>query len=68
MMMNKGWREENMQRVLNMDRWYVLDGRHRKNHPMHGLYTGLAEIGETLDRQNELTTRMSKAYDRLCSH
>lgn len=50
--MNKEWREINMQRVLDMDRWYVLDGRHRKDHPMHGLYTGLKEIGDSLDREN----------------
>ena len=46
------WIEEDRQRVITMDRWYVLDGRHRKDHPMHGLYTGLKEIGDSLDREN----------------
>lgn len=31
---------------MRMDQLYVLDGRHRKEHPMHGLYTGLHQ--ETL--------------------
>jgi len=43
------WRKEDEQRVINMERWYVLDGRHRPDHPKHGFYTGLAEIGEELD-------------------
>ena len=31
---------------MRMEELYVLDGRHRKDHPMHGLYTGLHQ--ETL--------------------
>lgn len=26
-----------------LDRWYAEDGRHDPEHPMHCLYTGLAE-------------------------
>ncbi len=26
-----------------MELWYETDGRHDLNHPLHGLYTGLAE-------------------------
>ena len=29
--------------------WYVLDGRHRYDHPQHGIYTGLAEKADDLD-------------------
>ena len=43
------WRKEDEQRVLDMERWYVLDGRHLPDNPMHGLYTGLAAKGATLD-------------------
>ena len=43
------WLEEDRQRVLNMERWYILDGRHRYDHPQHGLYTGLAAKGADLD-------------------
>ena len=43
------WLEEDRQRALDMDRWYVLDGRHLPDNPMHGLYTGLAAKGATLD-------------------
>ena len=41
--------EKDRQRVLNMERWYILDGRHRYDHPQHGLYTGLAAKGADLD-------------------
>ena len=37
----KEWIEEDRQRVMRMDRLYIEDGRHRKDHPKHGLYTGL---------------------------
>ena len=46
------WLEEDRQRMLNMERWYVLDGRHRKtlpdgsDNPLHGVYTGLAAKGK----------------------
>jgi len=49
------WLEEDRQRVLDMERWYVLDGRHRKtladgsDNPMHGIYTGLAAKAKELD-------------------
>ena len=33
-------------RAMRMEQLYVLDGRHRSDHPMHGLYTGLHQ--ETL--------------------
>ena len=35
------WIEEDRQRVMRMDSLYTLDERHRPEHPMHGLYTGL---------------------------
>ena len=35
------WLAEDRQRVLTMDQLYIEDGRHRKDHPKHGLYTGL---------------------------
>ena len=41
--------EEDRQRVMNMERWYIMDGRHRPDHPQHGLYTGLAAKAEDLD-------------------
>lgn len=43
------WRKEDEQRVLDMERWYVLDGRHLPDNPMHGFYTGLAAKGKELD-------------------
>jgi len=33
-----------------MDRLYVLDGRHRSDHEMHGLYTGLLEKAAELEK------------------
>ena len=45
----RDWLEEDRERMLNMERWYVLDGRHLPDNPMHGLYTGLAAKGATLD-------------------
>ena len=35
------WLEEDRQRVMRMDQLYIEDGRHRPEHPKHGLYTGL---------------------------
>lgn len=35
------WRREDEQRVLRMEQLYVLDGRHRPEHPQHGVYSGL---------------------------
>ena len=43
------WLEEDRQRMLNMERWYVLDGRHRPDNPLHGVSTGLAAKGKELD-------------------
>ena len=43
------WLEEDRQRMLNMERWYVLDGRHFPDNPLHGVYTGLAAKGKELD-------------------
>ena len=48
--MGPKWVEENRQRVLRMQRLYVLDGRHRPDHKMHSLYTGLAEKAEELEK------------------
>ena len=53
--MGKEWVEENHQRMLRMERLYVLDGRHLKTladgspNPLHGLYTGLADKAEELE-------------------
>ena len=35
------WVEEDRQRVMRMDQLYIEDGRHLKDHPKHGTYTGL---------------------------
>ena len=42
------WLEEDRQRVLNMERWYILDGRHRPDHSQHGIYPGLSEKANDL--------------------
>ena len=43
------WIEEDKKRMMDMERWYVLDGRHRPDNPLHGVYTGLAAKGKELD-------------------
>ena len=43
------WLEEDKQRMMEMERLYVLDGRHLPDNPMHGLYTGLAAKRKELD-------------------
>ena len=43
------WLEEDRKRMMDMERWYVLDGRHRPDNPLHGVYTGLAAKGKELD-------------------
>ena len=43
------WLEEDRQRMMEMERLYVLDGRQLPDNPMHGLYTGLAAKREELD-------------------
>ena len=32
---------EQLRRVIYLDKLYTEDGRDKKSHPMHGLYTGL---------------------------
>jgi hypothetical protein len=49
--MGKEWAEEQRQRMLRMQRLYVLDGRHRSDHKFHGLYTGLAAKAEELESE-----------------
>ena len=44
------WRKEDEERVLRMERLYVLDGRHRPDHKLHGLYTGLNDKAEELEK------------------
>ena len=45
----KEWIEEDRQRVMDMERLYVLDGRHLPDNPMHGVYTGLEAKRKELD-------------------
>jgi len=45
------WLEEDRERVMDMERLYVLDGRHLPDNPMHGLYTGLEDKRKELDRE-----------------
>ena len=49
--MGPQWVKEQRERQMRMDRLYVLDGRHRKDHEMHGFYTGLAEKAEELEKE-----------------
>ena len=46
------WLEEDRQRMMNMERWYVLDGRHLHSHPLHGLYTGLSAKADELEKED----------------
>ena len=48
--MGKAWAEEQHQRMLRLQRLYVLDGRHHSGHKFHGLYTGLAAKAEELEK------------------
>ena len=43
------WRKEDEERVLRMKRLYILDGRHRPNHKLHGIYTGLNDKADELE-------------------
>lgn len=52
-MYKKEWLAEDRKRVLDLERWYVLDGRHLKEHKLHGVYTGLSVIGPYLDKDME---------------
>jgi len=45
------WRKEDEERVLRMERLYILDGRHRPTHKLHGLYTGLNAKAEDLEKE-----------------
>ena len=49
--MGKEWVEENRQRTLRLQRLYILDGRHHKDHEFHSLYPGLAEKAEELEKE-----------------
>ena len=49
--MGPQWVKEQRERQMRMDRLYVLDGRHLKNHKLHGVYTGLAEKAEELEKE-----------------
>ena len=48
--MGKDFAEEQRQRLLRLEQLYVLDGRHHKDHALHGLYTGLADKAEELEK------------------
>lgn len=40
-----GWNlKEQAARSGRLEKWYDLDGRHDPTHPLHGTFTGLAEI------------------------
>ena len=49
--MGMQWVKEQRERQMRMDRLYILDGRHLDSHEMHGLYTGLAEKAEELEKE-----------------
>jgi hypothetical protein len=49
--MGPQWVKEQTERMLRMERLYVLDGRHLKTHKMHGFYSGLTEIAEELEKE-----------------
>ena len=63
--MEKTSLEEDRKRVIDMDRWYLLDGRDKKSHKYHGLFTGLGAIGKKLDSKAALEKRMSNAWDKI---
>ena len=49
--MGKEFAEEQRQRMLRLQRLYVLDGRHLSDHEFHGLYTGLAAKAKELEAE-----------------
>ena len=49
--MGMQWVKEQRERQMRMDRLYILDGRHLDSHEMQGLYTGLAEKAEELEKE-----------------
>ena len=48
--MGTQWVKEQSERMLRMERLYVLDGRHFSDDPLLGLYTGLYEKAEDLEK------------------
>tara|TARA_Y100000593_G_scaffold14105_1_gene26543 strand:+ start:491 stop:670 length:180 start_codon:yes stop_codon:yes gene_type:complete len=54
--MGKEWAREQHERMLRMDRLYVLDGRHRPDHEFHGVYTGLAAKADELEKFESCAT------------
>jgi len=44
---------EDVEAMANRQEWmnklYVYDGRNKRNHPMHGLFTGLAQKYQQFD-------------------
>ena len=44
---SKDWIKDNQNRVKLLHIWYKEDGRDNPEHPMHGLFTGLAELART---------------------
>ena len=44
---------EDVKAMANRQEWmnklYVYDGRNKRNHPMHGLFTGLAQKYQQFD-------------------
>tara|TARA_Y100001963_G_scaffold16113_1_gene19990 strand:+ start:214 stop:420 length:207 start_codon:yes stop_codon:yes gene_type:complete len=48
--MGKEWAREQSKRARRMAQLYILDGRHRPEHEFHGVYTGLAEKAEELEK------------------
>ncbi len=49
--MGPEWVKTQTERMLRTERLYVLDGRHLATHPQHGLYTGLYEKAEELEKE-----------------
>lgn len=43
---------EEQKRQDRLDAWYEKDGRKAKDHPMHALYTGLAEKYMNKEQKN----------------
>ena len=54
--MNRTTVQEDRERVMILDQLYIEDGRHRKDHSLHGLYTGLWE-GWLKKQKSEIITR-----------
>tara|TARA_Y100001963_G_scaffold148259_1_gene225858 strand:- start:495 stop:659 length:165 start_codon:yes stop_codon:yes gene_type:complete len=48
--MGKDFAKEQRERMQRLQNLYVLDGRHRPEHPQHGLYTGLAAKAEEIEK------------------